>query len=191
LLIGDVCGKGVPAALFMAISKTLLKTEALSGFPPDEILSRVNNTLYPDNDTSMFFTGFCVILDTVTGEIQFSNGGHNPPLICTNGREFEFIQLPRSFVVGAMPDTKFEPGKLTLKPNDVIFMYTDGVTEATNSEDELFSDERLKQCLSNLKEKDVASLIREITGEVETFVSGAPQFDDFTMLALKFNGKGT
>ena len=189
-VIGDVCGKGIPAALFMAISKTLLKTEALRGLSPEQIITRVNDILYPDNELSMFFTSFCVILNTESGEILFANGGHNPPLICTADGEFKFIQMSKSLVVGVMPDAKFECQKLILKPNDVIFMYTDGVTEAENPEEKLFSSDRLKNCLSNLKDRDPAYIINTIRAEIETFTSGMPQSDDITMLALKFNGKG-
>jgi len=189
--IGDVSGKGVPAALFMVISRTLLKTEALRGFPPNEILFRVNNILYPDNDACMFVTIFCGILNIETGEIQFANAGHNPPLVCTNGHGFEFIQMPKGFVVGTMENTKFESKKLTLKPNDVIFMYTDGVTEAMNLEAKLFSGERLKQSLSNLKGKDITNIIHEVRVQIKAFIQRMPQSDDITMLALKYNGKGT
>ena len=187
-LIGDVSGKGVPASLFMAISKTLLKTEGLRGHSPDEMLFRVNNILCPDNDLNMFVTLFCVILDAKTGEIQFANGGHNPPLIYTDGGDFEFIQMPEGFVVGTIPDMEYECKKLILKPDDVIFMYTDGVTEAMNPAGQLFSDERLKQCLSNLKGKDIRDIIRGIRAEVETFAQGRPQSDDITMLALEYKG---
>jgi len=189
--IGDVSGKGVPAALFMVITRTLLKTEALRGFPPNEILFRVNNILYPDNDACMFVTIFCAILNIETGEIQFANAGHNPPLVCTNGHSFEFIQMPKGFVVGTMENTEFESKKLTLKPNDVIFMYTDGVTEAMNPEARLFSGERLKQSLSNLEGKDITNTIHEIRVQIKTFAQGTLQSDDITMLALKYNGKGT
>jgi sigma-B regulation protein RsbU (phosphoserine phosphatase) len=187
-LIGDVSGKGVPASLFMVISKTLLKTEGLRGYSPDEILSRVNSILYPDNDAHMFVTIFCVILDTKTGEIQFANGGHNPPLIGNGGRDFEFIQMPKGFVVGPMPDMEYECKKLALKPNDVIFLYTDGVTEAMNPEGQLFSDERLRQCLSNLKGKDIEDIIHGVRNEIATFAQGASQSDDITMLALAYKG---
>ncbi|MBM3119750.1 MAG: HAMP domain-containing protein [Chloroflexi bacterium] len=188
--IGDVCGKGIPAALFMAISKTLLKTEALRGLSPDQILTRVNDILYPDNELSMFFTGFCVILNTKNGEMLYANGGHNPPLICTADGAFQFIEMSKSLVVGVMPDAKFECQKLILKPNDVIFMYTDGVTEAVNLEEYLFSSDRLKNCLSNLKDRDPTYIINTIKVEIETFTRGMPQSDDITMLALRFNGKG-
>ncbi len=189
--IGDVSGKGVPAALFMVISRTLLKTEALRGFPPSEILFRVNNILCPDNDACMFVTIFCAILNIETGEIQFANAGHNPPLACTNGHGFEFIQMPKGFVMGTMENTEFESKKLTLKPSDIIFMYTDGVTEAMNPEAKLFSGERLKQSLSNLEGKDVTNIIHEIRLQIKTFAQRTPQSDDITMLALKYNGKGT
>lgn len=189
LVIGDVCGKGIPAALFMAISKTLLKNETLRGFPPAEVLSRVNNILYPDNDTCMFFTGFLLILNVETGRAQFVNGGHNPPLIYTGGSDFEFIQTPNSLVVGVMPDTKFESKELIFKPGDVLFMYTDGVTDAVNPDGQLFSAERLQQRLSNFKDEDVASITHLIAADIETFVQGMPQFDDITMLALRFKGK--
>jgi len=188
LVIGDVCGKGIPAALFMAISKTLIKTEALRGLPPDQILFRVNNILYPDNDLSMFFTGLCVILNTETGEIKLANGGHNPPLISIADGKFEFVQMHKSLVVAVMPDTKFESQKLTLKPNDVIFMYTDGVTEAMDPEGQLFSDDRLKQFLTNLKYKNPTDIINATRAEIEAFAQGIPQYDDITMLALRFNG---
>jgi sigma-B regulation protein RsbU (phosphoserine phosphatase) len=188
--IGDVCGKGIPAALFMAISKTLLKTEALRGLSPEQMLTRVNDILYPDNEFSMFFTGFCVILNTENGEILFANGGHNPPLICTADGEFKFIQMSKSLVVGVMPDAKFECQKLILKPNDVIFMYTDGVTEAENQDEHLFSSERLKNCLSNLKDRNPTYIINAVRAEIEAFTRGMPQSDDITMLALRFNEKG-
>jgi len=187
-LIGDVSGKGVPASLFMVISKTLLKTEALRDHSPDDILFQVNNMLYPDNDNNFFVTIFCVILDIKTGEVQFANAGHNPPLICRDGGDFEFLKVPNDFVLGPMPDTEFEPGKLILEPNDVIFLYTDGVTEAMNPESQLFSDKRLIQCLSKMKEKGIQDIIHGVRTEVATFAQGAPQSDDITLLALKFNG---
>jgi sigma-B regulation protein RsbU (phosphoserine phosphatase) len=188
-LIGDVCGKGIPAALFMAICKTLLKTEALRGLPPEQILTRVNDILYPDNELSMFFTGFCVILNTESGEIIFANGGHNPPLIHTRDGGFQFIPMSKGLVVGVMPDVRFESQKLRLQPGDVIFMYTDGVTEAVDPEEQLFSGDRLKDLLSNLKDRDPTYIINAARDEIERFTRGMPQADDITMLALRFNGK--
>jgi sigma-B regulation protein RsbU (phosphoserine phosphatase) len=188
LLIGDVSGKGVPAALFMAITKTLLKTEALNGLSSDEIITRVNNTLFPDNETCMFVTVLCAILDIETGMIQFSNAGHNPPLIYAGNGGFEFINLPKGFVVGAMQDSKFESRKLTLKPKDAIFFYTDGVTEAMNRQDKLFSEQRLQSCLSRLKDKDITGIVHGVRHQIQAFAEDAAQSDDITMLALRYKG---
>jgi sigma-B regulation protein RsbU (phosphoserine phosphatase) len=132
----DVSGKGIPAALFMVITKILLKTEALHGFSPSEIITRVNQILYPDNDTCMFATVFCAILDLKTGILKYSNAGHNPPLFyhAANGG-FEFLDLPKGCVVGAMPDNVFKEKEITMKSGDILFLYTDGVTEAKNNKD--------------------------------------------------------
>ncbi|MFC1925408.1 SpoIIE family protein phosphatase [Chloroflexota bacterium] len=188
-IIGDVCGKGVPAALFMAISKTLLKMEALAGYTPAEVLERVNNTLYPDNDSSMFFTGLCAILDTDTGELCIANGGHNPPLLRSNSNEFQFVELPRGIPVGPMPDIKYQSTCLTMSPGSVLFLYTDGVTEATNIKDELFSEARLQQSLLRLTDNNPVKLLDGAIMDIEAFVDGAEQSDDITIMVLRFNGK--
>jgi sigma-B regulation protein RsbU (phosphoserine phosphatase) len=188
-LIGDVSGKGVPAALFMAATKTLLKNEALRDISSGEILFQVNNTLCPDNDACMFATIACAILNTETGEVELSNAGHNPPLIYRGSRGFEFVDVPKGIAAGVMEDTGYDKIKLTLKPGDIIFLYTDGVTEAMNPEGELFSEERLRQCLSVLKPKDVENVINLVRAEITTFVREALQADDITMLALEFKGK--
>ena len=188
-LIGDVSGKGVPAALFMAATRTLLKTAALRDISPEEILFQVNNTLCPDNDTCMFATIACAILNTETGEVELANAGHNPPLICSGDRGFEFVDVPKGIAAGVMEDIGYEKIKLTLKPHDIIFLYTDGVTEAMNPEGELFSEERLRQCLSELKPKDAENVINLVRPEIATFVREALQADDITMLALEFRGK--
>jgi len=188
-LIGDVSGKGVPAALFMAATRTLLKTAALRDISPEEILFQVNNTLCPDNDTCMFATIACAILNTETGEVELANAGHNPPLIYSGDRGFEFVDVPKGIAAGVMEDIGYEKIKLTLKPHDIIFLYTDGVTEAMNPESELFSEERLRQCLSGVKPKDAKNVINLVRPEITTFVREAPQADDITMLALEFKGK--
>jgi sigma-B regulation protein RsbU (phosphoserine phosphatase) len=188
IIIGDVCGKGIPAALFMAICKTLLRTESLHTSNPGEVLFSVNNTLYPDNEASMFFTGLCAMLDTDTGEITIANGGHNPPLLCPAGQEFEYIQLPRGLVVGAMPDTKYESRTYRLKPHDTLVMYTDGVTEAMNLENQLYSEASLLGCLNTLRGKNVGDIIHGVKADLDIFVQGTPQSDDITMVVLEFNG---
>jgi sigma-B regulation protein RsbU (phosphoserine phosphatase) len=188
-LIGDVSGKGVPAALFMVICKTLLKNEALQGILPEEILFRVNNLIYPDNEACMFVTLFCVILNTRTGEIEFANGGHNPPLLYAGQGEFQYMDMPKGFVVGPMPNSKYEKKKLILKPGDIIFLYTDGVTEAMDPEGKLFSEAKLKVCLSGMKNQAVADIVHGIRAEITGFARGAMQSDDITMLALQYQGR--
>ena len=188
LLIGDVSGKGVPAALFMAISKALLKTKALQGLSPDKILSEVNELLVPENESCMFVTVFCVVLDIKTGNVEFSNGGHNPPLVSKAGGDFEYLSIPKGFVVGAMENMNFKKGILKLDAGDSIFLYTDGVTEAMNEKGELFSEGRLKDSLSKLKNSDASAIINGVMSDISSFVKGAPQSDDITMMALRYKG---
>jgi len=190
LIIGDVCGKGIPAALFMAISKTLLRTEALHETTPDRALFSVNNTLCPDNEASMFFTGLCAVIDTETGQLTIANGGHNPPLLCPAGGEFQYIELPRGLVVGAMPDTEYVSNTYAMKPHDTLVMYTDGVTEAMDGQGRLYSEARLLSCLNDLCGRSVADIVHGVRADIETFTGGTEQSDDITMLVLEFNGSG-
>ncbi|MFA5079971.1 MAG: SpoIIE family protein phosphatase [Dehalococcoidia bacterium] len=188
-IIGDVCGKGIPAALFMAISKALLKTSGMAGSPPDQMLAQTNNILNQGNDTSMFVTVFCAVLDTRTGEMIFSNGGHPPPLLGDNEAGFRYFDISRGFVVGPMPDMTFTCQSISLKPGDTIFLYTDGVTEASDSNNRLYSETRLLKALTRAGDADTASLVMAVQEDIEAFVHDAPQADDITMLAIKFLGK--
>lgn len=187
-LIGDVSGKGVPAALFMMITKILMKNEALQQLPPDQVLFKVNNIIALDNDSSMFATIFCGVLDTVTGEVVFSNAGHNPPVLCRRGQPPEYLKLNHGFVLGPMADSKFTIQNLRLAPGDTFFAYTDGVTEAMNPQQQLFSEKRLLEFLGSDPGKDVMPLIHALRDEVKRYAQDEPQSDDITMLALKFNG---
>lgn len=188
-VIGDVSGKGVPAALFMMITKTLLKNEALQNETADEILFRVNNIVALDNESSMFATILCGILNTDTGEIELANAGHNPPLVCRNGQGFEYLKLNKGFVLGPMQNSKYTVQKLQLLPGEKLFLYTDGVTEAMNPQKELFSETRLKQLLNDLKDKKFCELFCGLRGELKNYAKEEPQSDDITMLALKYVGK--
>jgi len=190
LIIGDVCGKGIPAALFMAISKTLLRTEALHEPSPDRVLFSVNNTLCPDNEAAMFFTGLCAVLDTQTGELTIANGGHNPPLLCPAGGEFQYIKLPGGLVVGAMPDTDYVSNTYAMRPHDTLVMYTDGVTEAMDGAGRLYSEARLLSCLNDLCGRSVSDIVHGVRADIETFTGGTEQSDDITMLVIEFNGNG-
>jgi sigma-B regulation protein RsbU (phosphoserine phosphatase) len=188
-IIGDVSGKGVPAALFMMITKTLLKTIALRDLSPEEILFNVNKIVASQNERSMFVTVQCAILDTETGELKIGNAGHNPPLIGKgNGQGYEFITLPESIVLGPMEDVTFSSVTVMLKPADIIFLYTDGITEAMNPQSEIFSDDRLKTTLSSLTGSNVTDIVCGVRDEIKKYAREAPQSDDITIVALQYKG---
>ena len=186
-LIADVSDKGVPAALYMMVAKTLIKTEALRGIKPDEILSRVNNLLAPDNETCMFVTVFCALLDTASGEVRFANAGHNPPLIYSKGKGFQYLTIQAGFVLGPIMDSVYVTESLTLADDDVFFLYTDGVTEAKNPAAELYGEKRLLEALNRSEVEELGDLVHFIRSEVVTHADGAPQSDDVTLLAIRFH----
>ena len=188
VLAGDVSGKGVPAALFMAICKTLLKTEAMAGHPPAHILARVNRTLIPDNETMMFVTVFLLILDTETGEMRYANGGHPRPLVSAGPGRFDFIEGPTGTILGAVECVSCATTTRALKPGDTVFLYSDGVSEAMNADQQLFSEERLRAGLSCGAGEAPDSLIRRAREAVRVFAAGTPPSDDITMVALKYRG---
>jgi sigma-B regulation protein RsbU (phosphoserine phosphatase) len=188
IAVGDVSGKGIAAALFMVQSIMHLKTEALSGFSPNEILERVNNSLCINNTAAMFVTLFCGILDTQTGELVYSNGGHNPPITDAVNGNFEFMPIPQGIVVGFMEDVKYKPATMQLKPGDTVFVYTDGVTEAENREKELFSDEKLIGLLAVSGRESAREMVERVRNEITTFSDGADQSDDITILTLRYLG---
>lgn len=187
-VIADVSGKGVPAALFMAMSMTLIRATAREGLPPGEILSRVNSELSRENDSCMFVTTFCGVLDTETGEMTYANGGHNPPLHVR--REGGAAWLPKSgaLMVGAMEGIAYRQELLVLEPGDALFLYTDGVTEAMDSSDRAFSEERLKRCLSALDGRGIRETVDGVMAEVRRFTGQAPQSDDITMMMVRYHG---
>ncbi|MDA8106906.1 MAG: SpoIIE family protein phosphatase [Nitrospiraceae bacterium] len=187
-VIADVSGKGVPSALLMAETKTLIKVTAMESKSPDQILYSVNNELCRDNDTGMFVTIFVGILDTATGEVLYSNGGHNPPLTIGRDGKAEFLRVSPGLVAGVWENFEYVTGRLVLKEGETLFMYTDGVTEAMNPADELFSEERLLHSLMALSAKPIGEMLGRLTEEIIFFAQGAPQSDDITMMALKFTG---
>jgi len=186
-LIADVAGKGVPAALYMMVAKTLLKSEGQRLGEPDQILSYVNNVLATDNDSCMFATVFCAILNIGNGEVRFANAGHNPPLICDAGG-IRYLTIKSGFVLGPMTDIDYETERIIMQPGDTLFLYTDGVTEATNHEDELYGEPRLLDALTRGPKGDLTEMIHYIRAEVAGHANGAPQSDDVTMLAVRFRG---
>ena len=187
--IGDVSGKGIPAAMFMAKARALFRYEALSGIAPDQILANVGNALEKNNLSCMFASAICAILDVKTGEMIFASAGHNPPLIY-DGEAFGYITLESALVIGGIRQEKtaFKIQRLELKKGDILFMYTDGVNEAMNSSDEEYGTERLQADLNVMAGANPKEIIDFISGKVTAHANGAVQSDDITMLSLKFQG---
>jgi sigma-B regulation protein RsbU (phosphoserine phosphatase) len=183
-LIADVSDKGVPAALYMMVAKTLLKTEGQRLGEPDKILFSVNNILAADNENCMFTTVFCAILDITTGEVRFANAGHNPPLII-DAQGARFLTPKPGLMLGAMTDIVFASERLHLGQGGILFLYTDGVTEAKNPEEALYGEARLLEALQTAPQGDVAEMIHTIGNAVAQYADGASQSDDITMLAVK------
>jgi len=187
--VGDVSGKGVPAALFMMTVKTLLKTEAVRGAAPAELLRAVNNLIWPDNSSLMFVTILCATLNVKTGDVTIGNAGHNPPLVSTPDAGAEFAPAPGSPVLGLARNVTPSEATLTLAPGQAIFLYTDGIPEAVDRKDNFYSDERLRRTLTRLADMDMKAMVNGVRADVKRFARGAPQFDDVTMLAVRFNGQ--
>jgi sigma-B regulation protein RsbU (phosphoserine phosphatase) len=186
--IGDVSGKGVPAALFMAITMTLLKTKAGEEMSPSAVLTRVNHDLSQDNPYSMFVTIFLGVLNVRTGKLAYSNGGHNPPWLLHHHGDVLCLQGSGGAALGAIEDVVYQPQDMFFQKGDTLFLYTDGVTEAMNEKEELFGDGRLQGVLLTLKESPVEALVDGVMNEVKGFSKGVPQSDDITMLVLRYLG---
>jgi len=195
LVMADVSGKGVPAALFMVITKTLLKSYAQSAssegtaaepMSPKEVFETVNNVLCENNEADMFVTAFMGYLDIPGGKFTYVNAGHNPPLIKHTGGQYEWLKTKPCFVLAGMEDISFTQEEIILSPGDTIFLYTDGVTEAMNEQLELFSDPRLLETINNYTDAAPEKLLSSIFKEIDFFAGNAEQADDITMLALKY-----
>jgi sigma-B regulation protein RsbU (phosphoserine phosphatase) len=186
VVIADVSGKGIPAALFMVVAKTLIKN-CSSCRRPKELLKSVNNKLCENNDTFTFSTAFVGFYNLVTGKLVYVNAGHNPPLVKKNGGEYEFLSSKPSSILAWRKGTEYKEEEITLKPGDALYLYTDGVTEAMNANQDLFSDDRLHKALNKYKDYPPTELLPAIKREIDNFAGGAEQADDITMLALKIN----
>jgi sigma-B regulation protein RsbU (phosphoserine phosphatase) len=187
-VVGDVSGKGVPAALFMAVTKTLIESRARNDSSPASILTHVNNELSRHNEASMFVTVFMGILDVRTGELSYSNAGHNPPYIKREDGSLVRLDQRHGPVIGAMEDMVYGEDNTRLNMNDRVFVYTDGVTEAMNLAGELYSEARLVDLLSSEKCELVESMVTETVSDVACFEGEAEQADDVTVLAIQFFG---
>ena len=184
VVIADVSGKGVPAALFMVIAKTLLKNRAQMGDSPAKVLEVVNNQLCENNKAEMFVTVWFGVMQISTGKIVAANAGHEKPIIRKADGEFEIFKDKHGFVMGAMEGMKYKEYEFEIEKGGCLFVYTDGVPEATSSESELFGMERLVQVLNEEKDAPLPDILKSVKGSIDKFVKDAPQFDDITMLAL-------
>jgi len=188
-LIADVSGKGIPAAMFMMTAKTLLKGFAEAGNAVDEVLTRTNEKLCEGNEATMFVTAWMGVIDLKTGHVEFANAGHNPPLVRRKNGEFEYLKSRAGFVLAGMEGLKYRSSELQLEAGDEIFLYTDGVTEATNAQEELYGEERLLGFINTLKNYSADEVCAAVKADVDAFVGEAPQFDDITMVYFRYNGE--
>ncbi len=186
IVIADVSGKGVPAALFMVITKTLIKNYAQKGESPAEIMHHTNLQLCQNNDASMFVTAWMGILDLDTGELVYANAAHNHPLVRQKSGAFAYLPSDPAFILAGLDFATFEQSTLKLEAGDTLFLYTDGVTEATNLTEELYGEDRLLEILNTLDNASLKGMLAGIKKDIDLFVGEAPQFDDITMLALRF-----
>ncbi|MBR1467813.1 MAG: SpoIIE family protein phosphatase [Bacteroidaceae bacterium] len=184
-VMADVSGKGVPAAIFMAVSRTLIKATGMRGITSSECMATVNDMLADESVNSMFVTVFYGIINLETGEIDYTNAGHNPPYIIHGNGQVEEIPAMGNIVLGAFEGMEFRSGKTTLDKGDAIYLFTDGVTEAENSSNEQYGEENLVRLLSKNATSASEEIIQSVTSDVHKFAGEAPQSDDITQLAIR------
>ncbi len=187
MVMADVSGKGVPAALFMMMSKILINNYALMGNSPSQVLEKANAVICQNNDEEMFVTVWFGVLEISTGRITAANAGHEYPIIRKANGEFEIFKDKHGFVIGGMDAMKYKQYEMTLEKGGTLFLYTDGVAEATNADNELFGTERMLRALNTDLKASPKQLLENMAGEIDRFVGDADQFDDLTMLAVTLN----
>ncbi len=188
-IIADVSGKGIPAAMFMMTSKTLIKSLATEGNDIATTITAANTKLCENNEANMFITAFMGCLDLTTGKLEYVSAGHNPPLVKHGNGSFEYLPKSKTIVLAAMEGYPYKAQELQLEPGDVIYAYTDGVTEATDSSETLYGEPRLKEALDARSWGSMEELCKGIKKDVDSFVGSAPQFDDITMVAIRWLSK--
>lgn len=188
VLVADVSGKGVPAAMFMMTCKTMLKNLVDSGLDLSEAFSRANEELCQSNDAGMFVTVWMGKLDLQTGRLEYVNAGHNPPLIYNEEGRFVYLRSKAGFVLTGMEGLKYKAQETTLRPGDRLFLYTDGVTEANDPDCRLYGEERLLNYMNSVRDLPTEELLPGLKKDIDGFVQDAEQFDDITMLVLRYNG---
>ena len=189
VLVADVSGKGIPAAMFMMTAKTIIKDLAESGLPVNEIFTKANEKLCENNESGMFVTAWMGIVDITTGKMQFANAGHNPPLIKRANGAFEYLKTRAGFVLAGMEGVRYRIGEITLGAGDRLFLYTDGVPEATNSNNQLYGEDRLLAFMNKNLDLKATELLPNLKTSIDEFVEDAPQFDDITMLLFDYKPK--
>lgn len=187
LCIADVSGKGIPAALFMMVSKIILRHNLMNGYSPAEALVRTNQEICENNTVDMFVSILCGVLDLKTNVLTFCNAGHEKPALLKKGKEFYLAQIKSFFVVGGMPGIKYQNFELQMEPGDIMFTYTDGIPEAMNENNEEFGNDRMLAALNASKDKPLEQLCKDVREAVRTHAGKAPQFDDITMVAFRIN----
>ena len=191
LAIADVSDKGVPAALFMMSSRTLLKGAAIGDSNPGTVLAEANRLLEQENEASLFVTMFYGVFDPASGELVYANGGHNPPFILHPDGSSTLLPSTAGIALGLLPDFDYEKNTVFLSPGDFLVLYTDGVTEAMNSDDEEFGLERLREVLAGAPGEDVRAVNQAVFAAVAEFAGERPQFDDITCVILRYNEERT
>ena len=186
--LGDVSDKGVPASLFMVITRTLIKVVAQQDCSPADMMFQINNTLSTDNPQTMFVTLIIGILNVRTGEVRYANGGHNPPIVVSQKEGVFYQEGISGPLLGPIENVPYKELSLTLLAGDSLFLYTDGVTESMDSEKNLFSDERLLAEIETLQNEDVEDVVNGIITSIKEHVKSEPQSDDIAMMMLKYNG---
>lgn len=189
-VVADVSGKGVPAALFMVIAKTLLKNHITSEEDICTAVEKANSQLKEGNTQMLFVTAFIGVLDIPSGRLEWVNAGHNPPLLCRKEGSFSYLDTKKNLVLAVKKKFHYEKEVLSLYPGDKLFLYTDGATEANNTKEELFGEERLKEALNRIKDRSAEEIRKEVFVQVEKYAEGVPQFDDITLMALEYQGMG-
>ena len=189
LVMADVSGKGVPAALFMMVSKILVQNYTVMGKSAKDALEAVNNQICSNNTEEMFVTVWLGILDLQTGELTAANAGHEYPALKLADGDFGLVHDKHGFVIGGMEGVKYKEYTLHLEPGSKLFLYTDGVPEATNAQNELFGTERMLDALRSAQERSPKEILSAVDTAVKDFVKQAPQFDDLTMLCMHYKGK--
>ena len=185
LVVADVSGKGIPAALFMALSRTLVRATTIGKLSVLEAIQKANKLIVEDSKTNMFVTLFYAILDSKERKLQYVNAGHNPPIFFRkSGGDITLLEA-QGIPMGLLAEMDISVDQISLKKGDVVILYTDGITEATNKEGEQFEIERLSQVLKENSHLSAESIMKKIQEEVNTFVGGQPQFDDITLMVVK------